>query len=87
MRAYLNNNLPRRWIGRAGGEDNVMLKWSPYSPELTSCDFSLGICEELGLCTSSSCKCKQAQTKNHYRTEDSYPRHAASCLGGARLTT
>jgi len=35
----------------------------------------------------SSCKCKRAQTKNHYRTEDSYPRHAASCLGGARLPT
>ena len=26
MRAYLNDNLPRRWIGCAGGEDNVMLK-------------------------------------------------------------
>jgi len=35
----------------------------------------------------SSCKCKRAQTTNHYRTGDSYPRHAASRLGGARLPT
>ena len=26
VRYYLNDNLPRRWIGRASGEDNVMLK-------------------------------------------------------------
>ena len=26
VRSYLNDNLPRRWIGRASGEDNVMLK-------------------------------------------------------------
>ena len=26
VRAYLNDNLPRRWIGRASGKDNVMLK-------------------------------------------------------------
>ena len=24
--AYLNDNLPGRWIGHAGGEDNMMLK-------------------------------------------------------------
>ena len=41
LRACLNDNLPRRWIGRASGEDNVMLKWSPRSPDLTSCDFFL----------------------------------------------
>jgi len=40
-----------------------------------------------GLCPSSSCKCKRAQTKHHYRTGDSYPRHAASCLVEARLPT
>ena len=33
VRAYLNDNLPRRWIGRASGEDNVMLKWPPRSPD------------------------------------------------------
>ena len=26
VRAYLNDNQPRRWIGHAGVEDNVMLK-------------------------------------------------------------
>ena len=42
VRAYLNDNLPGRWIGRAGGEDNVMLKWPPRSPDLTPCDFFSG---------------------------------------------
>ena len=41
VRAYLNDNLPRRWIGRANGEDNVMLKWPPRSPDLTQCNFFL----------------------------------------------
>ena len=41
MRAYLNDNLPRIWIGPASGEDNVMLKWPPRSPDLTPCDFFL----------------------------------------------
>ena len=27
VRAYLNDNLPGRWIGRADGEDNAMLKY------------------------------------------------------------
>ena len=27
VQAYLNENLSRRWIGRADGKDNVMLKW------------------------------------------------------------
>ena len=39
---YLNDNLPRRWIGRASVEDNVMLKWPPRSPGLTPCDFFSG---------------------------------------------
>ena len=37
-----NNSLPRRWIGRASGEDDVMLKWPPRSPDLTPCDFFSG---------------------------------------------
>ena len=62
VRSYLNDNLPGRWIGRAGGEDNGMLKWPPRSPDLISCDFfSLGICEQLGLCLPFSCKCKRAE--------------------------
>ena len=51
MRAYLNDNLRRRWIGRASGEDNVMLKWTPRSHDLPPMRFfSLGICEDLSLC-------------------------------------
>ena len=41
VRAYLSDNLPRRWIGRASGEDNVMLKWPPRSTDMTPCDFFL----------------------------------------------
>ena len=40
VRAYLNDNLP--WIGRASGEDNVMLKWPLRSPDLTPSDFFSG---------------------------------------------
>ena len=29
VRAHLNDNLPKRWTGRANGEDNMMLKWPP----------------------------------------------------------
>ena len=39
--AYLNENLPERWIGRAGNGDRVLLKWPPRSPDLTPCDFFL----------------------------------------------
>ena len=39
VRAYLNDNLPKRWIGRASGEDNVILKWPPCSPDLTPAIF------------------------------------------------
>ena len=41
VQAYVNDNLPRRWIGQAGGEDNVMLKWPPCSPDLTPAIFFL----------------------------------------------
>ena len=27
VRAYLNKNLPGRWIGRPGNDDSVLLKW------------------------------------------------------------
>ena len=39
--AYRYDNTPRRWIGRASGEDNVMMKWPPRSPDPTPCHFFL----------------------------------------------
>ena len=39
VRGYLNRNLPQRWIGRTGKEDDALLRWSPPSPDLTPCDF------------------------------------------------
>ena len=51
VRAYLNGNLLRRWIGHASGEENVMLKWPPHSPDLAPCDFFLwGYVKALVLC-------------------------------------
>ena len=41
VRAYLNDNLSRQWIGRTRCEDKVMLKWPPRSSNLTPCDFFL----------------------------------------------
>ena len=37
----MNENLPERWIGRAGNDDSVLLKWPRRSPDLTPCDFFL----------------------------------------------
>ena len=42
VRAYLNDNLPRRWTGGASGEDTVMLKWPQHSPDLTPAIFFSG---------------------------------------------
>ncbi|KAK7073607.1 hypothetical protein SK128_017722, partial [Halocaridina rubra] len=42
VRPYLNENLPGRWIGCAGDENNVLLKWVPRSPDLTPCDIFSG---------------------------------------------
>jgi len=39
VRGYLNRNLPQRWIGRAGKEDDALMRWPPWSPDLTPCDF------------------------------------------------
>lgn len=41
VRAYLNEVLPERWIGRGSAEDDLLLKWPPRSPDLSPCDFFL----------------------------------------------
>ena len=41
VRAYLNDELPHRWIGRVGANDLAFLPWPPRSPDLTPCDFFL----------------------------------------------
>jgi len=38
VREYLNRNLPRRWIGRTGKEDDALMRWPPRSSDLTPCD-------------------------------------------------
>ena len=73
VQAYLNDNLPRRLI----------LK----SPDLNPVIFFLWRYVKSLVDVPLFCKRKRAQTKNHYRTEDSNPRHAALCVGGARLPT
>jgi len=39
VRRYLNRNLPQKWIGRTGKEDDALMRWPPRSPDLTPCDF------------------------------------------------
>ena len=39
VRGYLNRNLPQRWIGRTGKEDDALIRWPPRSPDLNPCDF------------------------------------------------
>ena len=39
VRRYLNRNLPQRWIGRTGKEDDALMRWPPRSPDLTPCEF------------------------------------------------
>jgi len=39
LRGYLNRNLPQRWIGRTGNEDDASMRWPPRSPDLTPCEF------------------------------------------------
>ena len=39
VRGYLNRNLPQKWIGRTGKEDDALMRWPPRSPDLNPCDF------------------------------------------------
>lgn len=41
VRSYLNNEVPRRWIGRCADQDLALFAWPPRSPDLTVCDFFL----------------------------------------------
>jgi len=41
VRGYLNRNLPQRWIGSTGQEDDALMCWPIRSPDLTPCDFFL----------------------------------------------
>ena len=39
VQTYLDENVRGRWNGHAGDGDNVLLKWSLHSPDMTPCDF------------------------------------------------
>jgi len=39
VRTYLNWNLTQRWIERTGKEYDALMRWPPWSPDLTTCDF------------------------------------------------
>lgn len=41
VREYLNHELPHRWIGRVGADDQALFPWPPRSPDLSPCDFYL----------------------------------------------
>ena len=44
VRGYLNDTLPHRWIECASQDDSPLPPWSPRSPDLTPCDFLMGLC-------------------------------------------
>ena len=59
VRGYLNRNLPQRWIGRTGKEDDALMRWPPRSPDLNPRDFFFwgwGVCEGHCLCASTPCQ-------------------------------
>ncbi|PNF40965.1 hypothetical protein B7P43_G08819 [Cryptotermes secundus] len=41
VQAFLNENVPQRWIGRKGAPDLALCAWPARSPDLTVCDFFL----------------------------------------------
>lgn len=41
VRNWLDENFPLRWIGRGTKEQPAPIRWPPYSPDLTPCDFFL----------------------------------------------
>ncbi|PNF40249.1 hypothetical protein B7P43_G07078 [Cryptotermes secundus] len=41
VRAFLNEKVPQRWIGRKGAKDLALCAWPARSPDLTVCDFFL----------------------------------------------
>jgi hypothetical protein len=53
VRNYLETNIPQRCIGRATGNMSLA-RWPSRSPELTPCDFFMGICQRQGLRPSRS---------------------------------
>ena len=41
VREYLDDKVPRRWIGRASRDDSHLLPWPPRLPHLTLANFFL----------------------------------------------
>ncbi|GBO27919.1 hypothetical protein AVEN_91553-1 [Araneus ventricosus] len=41
VRTFLNQHLPKCWIGQSGDVDDVFCSWPPRSPDLTPCYFFL----------------------------------------------
>ncbi|PNF29624.1 hypothetical protein B7P43_G16676 [Cryptotermes secundus] len=39
--AFLNEKVPKRWIGQKGAKDLALCAWPVRSPDLTACDFFL----------------------------------------------
>jgi len=50
VRGYLNRNLPQRWIGRTGKEDDALVRWPGFNPVRL---FLLSVCEGHCLCAST----------------------------------
>ncbi|GFR12724.1 uncharacterized protein TNCT_461201 [Trichonephila clavata] len=49
---FLNQHLPKHWIGQSGDADDVFCSWPLRLLDLTLCDFFMGLCERQCVCAS-----------------------------------
>jgi len=65
VRLYLDENLPRRLIGRSTVDDLALTCWPPRSPVLTPCDFFLWGISKTELLFLTSGKFKRTETTHN----------------------
>jgi hypothetical protein len=84
--AYLNANLPGRWIGRTSNNDSAFLPWPPQSPDLTPYDFFfMGLCQGSCVCAPYATRFTTAPTKNRGGSRYCRPWDVATCVAGTVL--
>jgi hypothetical protein len=65
VRKFLNDNFPRRWIGRASRDGKPLIHWPPRSPGITPLDFFLWGCVKNLVCAPPPL----SLSKNCYRPD------------------
>jgi len=94
VRRFLNETLPQRCMGRTGAKDWALHSW-PRSPDMTPCDFLMGLCKRTCLCSllpaylneltnriKAAIKSVTEDTLRHVRDEFSYRVDVRAAEGG-----